>query len=135
MGSECPPGWVRGGSAFTNLTHFWLAVTVECQIEREEVANLFPRHLEGFSNIEIANIQCVILNKLAARLNFISHKPGEHLFGLNRICEIDAKKFPFRGIHGRIEQLARIHFTETFEALDRETSLAHLFDSAENFWN
>ena len=40
-------------------------------------------------HIEVANIERVVLDELAAGLYFVAHESGEHLFRFNGIGQID----------------------------------------------
>src|SRR6266849_4492013 len=51
------------------------------------------------SDVQVANIQGVVLDELLARLHFIAHELGEHLFGLDGVGQVDFEQFAL----GRIQ--------------------------------
>src|SRR5207247_7381488 len=61
-----------------------------------------PKNLR--SNVEIADVQGVVLDELLARLDFLAHELGEHLFGFDGVGKLDAKQLSLGRLHGRLEE-------------------------------
>ena len=106
----------------------------------EMIANSLSTFVIGsfsFLHIEITNIQRVILDKLSAGLDDVSHQDGEHLVGIDCVVvvQIDFQEFAFFRIHRRAEELLRVHFAQTFEAFDLHTAPADLDDFLMNLRN
>jgi len=74
---------------------------------------------------------------LAAGLDDIAHENGEHAVRLNGVILIknDLEHFAFLGVHGGLEELLGVHFSEAFESLDGETAFADFENFDEDLRN
>ena len=88
-------------------------------------------------HIEIPHIERVVLDELSARFDHIAHQDREHLVGIDRVIviQIYLEQFALLRIHRRLEQLLRVHFAETFEALDLHAAATDLQNLMQNFGN
>ena len=66
--------------------------------------------------IEINRVFGVFLDEGLARLDLLTHEDGEYLVGLDRVLKTDAAQGARFGVHGRLPQLMRVHFTKALEA-------------------
>ena len=76
------------------------------------------------SDVEIADVECVVFDELAPRLDLITHQRREHLIGLGVILGADLQQRPVLRIHRRRPQGIRVHFAETLVAIDRDALAA-----------
>jgi len=74
---------------------------------------------------------------LASGLDDITHENGEHAVRLNGVILIknDLEHFAFLGVHGGLEELLGVHFSEAFESLDGETAFADFENFDEDLRN
>src|SRR5262245_21376837 len=83
---------------------------VRCQCQAASMAGV-SRLPPDTSYIEIANIEGVVLDELAARFDLIAHQCREHLVGLCMVLRADLQKRAILRIHrGRPERVG-IHLT------------------------
>lgn len=69
----------------------------------------------------------VLLNELATRLDILAHEDRENAIGLNGVLNVHLAESTLLGVHGRIEQLLRVHLTETFITLDVDRAIRTAF--------
>jgi hypothetical protein len=67
--------------------------------------------------IQVLDRQCVLLDKFATRLNDITHQFGEDVIGFGEIVNFDLQQHPFFWIKRGFPELFRVHFAQTFVAL------------------
>lgn len=70
----------------------------------------------------------MLLNELTARLNLLSHEGAENFIRHKGIIHFQLQYRAFFRIHGSFPQLIRIHFTQTFVALDDRAGTADPFE-------
>ena len=58
------------------------------------------------------------LDELPAWIHRIAHQHVERAVGLSRVLHRDEQQGPILGVHRRLPQLDRVHFTETFVTLE-----------------
>ena len=82
-------------------------------------------------------VEGIVLDELAAGFDDIAHEDREHAVGFDGVVlvELDFEHLALFGIHGGLEELLRVHFSEALEPLDREAALADLEDFGEDFGN
>ena len=85
------------------------------------------------SDIQIAHVERVVLDVLAARLDFVAHEAREHFLGLDGVGDSTLQQAALGRVHGRDEELLRVHFTETLEAGDLHAAFADFLHRLENF--
>src|SRR5690606_37364041 len=91
---------------------------------RERAARLRERAPHGFerarrgSDIEIAHVQCVLFDELAARLDEVAHQLREDAVGFLHLLDLHLEQIALLGIHRGLPQLLGVHLTETLVALD-----------------
>src|ERR1019366_7721371 len=76
-------------------------------------------HVSG-STIQVAHAQCIGLDELAARLDFLAHQAGKYFVRRNSILDLNAEQAPRLRVHRGFPELLRIHLAQTFVALDRD---------------
>src|SRR6185437_1695153 len=79
-----------------------------------------------FSNIQIANPQCVGLDELATGLDHVAHQGRKNLVGLQRIFDTHLQQPPRVGVDRGFPQLFRVHLAKALEALDLASLLGFL---------
>src|SRR5262249_11499876 len=87
--------------------------------------------------VEVPNIQRVIFDELAPRLDHVAHENGEHFVCVDGVIlvQVDLQQFALLGIHGGLEQLFGVHLAETFETFDLHAPPANLQNLLQDFWN
>ena len=70
-------------------------------------------------NIQIPHVERVVLDELAAGLDFLAHELGEHFLGLDGVGQINAQQLAPGRVHGRLKEFLGVHFAQALEALDR----------------
>src|SRR6266508_6486296 len=75
-------------------------------------------------HIQIANVECVVRDELAAGLDLVAHECGEHLVGLRVIFRTDLQERPNIRIHGRRPERVRVHLAQALVAVDGDPLLA-----------
>src|SRR5881394_1716226 len=86
----------------------------------------------GWLHVEVPDVERVVLDELAARLNFVAHELHEHLLGLDRIGEIDAQQLAVGRIHRSLKQFLGIHFAQSLETVNLDALFSDRLDAAKN---
>ena len=83
------------------------------------------------------DVERVVLDELAARLDDVAHQDREHLVGFDGVVvvQIDLQQLALLRVHRGLEKLLRVHFAEAFEALDLHAAPADLDDLLVNLGN
>src|SRR6516165_3955541 len=78
----------------------------------------------GESDVQVSYIQRVIFDESATGLNDVTHQDREHFVSRPGVVlvEIHPEQLASRRIHRGGEELFGIHFAQTFEPLDLNTS-------------
>src|SRR6185295_14771342 len=84
-------------------------------------------------HVEVADVEGVVFDELAAGFDFFAHELREHFFGFDGVGEVHAEELALGGVHGGLEELAGIHFAETLETFDFEATPADVFDAGKYF--
>ena len=79
-------------------------------------------------HVQISHFQCVGLNEVSSGLDLITHQNREDLVDAGHVFQFDFQQRPDFRIHRRFPELIRVHFAETFVALDTESVLALIED-------
>ena len=79
-------------------------------------------HLSGL-DVQIAHVECVVLDKLAARFDVLAHERSENLIALHDVFERYLKQSTCIYVHRGFPQLLGIHLAQALIALDAD--LAH----------
>ena len=75
-------------------------------------------------HVEVSDVERVVLDELAPRLDLVAHQRGEHLVRLGVVLGADLQQRPVLGIHRRGPQRVRVHLAETLVAVDGDALLA-----------
>ena len=78
--------------------------------------------------VEELDVERVIFDELAARRHLVAHEQGEERVGLRGIGDVDAQEPALFRIHGGLEELLGVHFTETLVSLNGEAFAAEATD-------
>src|SRR6266566_1734315 len=84
-------------------------------------------------DIQIAHVQRVVFNELAARLDLLTHQFGKHFLRLNSIGQINAQQLAVRRVHGRLKQFLGVHFTQAFKSFNGQTASPDFLDADQDF--
>src|SRR5580698_6267294 len=76
------------------------------------------------SDVQVADVQGVVLDELAAGRDIVPHQQGEEGVGLGGVVDRDLEEAALLGVHGGLEELLRVHFPEALVALDGEALAA-----------
>src|SRR6185503_3327987 len=71
-------------------------------------------------DVEVPDVQRVLVDEVAARIDGVTHQHREDLVGLDRVLDLHLPQDPLRGIHRGLPELVRVHLAETLVALDLE---------------
>src|SRR3984957_8215161 len=77
----------------------------------------------GRSHIHIG-AERIILDEFSARLDHIAHQLGKDVVGLIDLLDLDLQHRALVGVERGLPELARVHFTEAFVALQRYALVA-----------
>ena len=86
------------------------------------LAHWNPLKAEYRLNVQIDHRQSIGFNKVATGLNLIAHQGSKHLIRRNGVFDSHSQHASNIGVHGRVPQLAWVHFTQSFVALGADTS-------------
>src|SRR5690349_25162574 len=75
-------------------------------------------------DIQVLDVESVVLDELAPRLDLVAHQRGEHEVGLRMIFGFHLQQRALRGIHRRLPQRVRVHLAEALVAVDGNALLA-----------
>ena len=73
------------------------------------------------------------MDEVSSGFDLIPHQNRENLVNAGHIFQFDFQQRPDFRIHRRFPELIRIHFAETFVALDTEPLLAFIEDRLDQF--
>src|SRR6266581_756834 len=76
--------------------------------------------------IEIFHFERVLLDEVAPGLHLVTHQGGKDVVHPCNILELDLQQQARLGVHRRLPELRRVHFSQTFVALDCEPVFADL---------
>src|SRR6266545_457014 len=76
------------------------------------------------SNIEVLDVERVVFDELAARLDLVAHQGGEHQVRGRVIFRLDLQERPLGRIHRGLPQRVRVHLAEALVAVDGDALLA-----------
>src|SRR6476659_4742821 len=85
-------------------------------------------------DIQIRDLERVLLDELAARLDLVAHEDGEDVVCGDRVLDAHLQELALRGIHRRLPELFRIHLPEPLVALDDEALLPRLHQIVEQLF-
>src|SRR5207248_6002548 len=79
-------------------------------------------------DIQIADVERVVLDKLPARFDHVAHQNSEHFVGIDSVIlvQVHLQKLALLRIHRGLEQLFGIHFAQAFKTVvlqDAEVNL------------
>ena len=83
------------------------------------------------SEVQVAHVERVVLDELAARLHLVAHEEREDLVGLDGVRELHALHVALRGIHRRRVEFLGVHFAEALETIDAHALAAACVDGRE----
>ena len=66
------------------------------------------------------------LNEVAPRFNLIAHQDGKDLIHASEVFKGHPQERSYFWVHGRFPELSRVHFSETFIALNAEALLSRI---------
>src|SRR6266478_5497906 len=73
------------------------------------------------SDVEVADVERVLLDELAARLDLVAHQLLEHLLSVLLRTDLHAQHRARLRIHRGLPQLLRVHLAQTLVALDLDS--------------
>src|SRR5260370_21749724 len=76
--------------------------------------------------VDVLDLQGVLLDEVAARLNFFTHERAEHLLRRERIVELNAQQRPPGRVERCVPELLAVHFAQALEAGHLHALLAEL---------
>src|SRR5688572_1886027 len=103
---------MRDGSGVSMVIQQISASIADASVLRLPIANCRLSMTPVQSDIEVLDIQRVVFNELAARLDLIAHQRREHQVGFRVIFGAYLEQCPARGIHRRFPERLRVHLTE-----------------------
>lgn len=83
------------------------------------------------SEVQVAHVERVVLDELAAGLHLVAHEEREDLVGLDGVRELHALHVALRGIHRRRVEFLGVHFAEALETIDAHALAAACVDGRE----
>ena len=83
--------------------------------------------------IQVFDIECVSLDELPAWFYLVTHQGRKDLVSCNGVLDGYLQQPADFGIHGRLPELTRVHFTEALVTLDMLTALCFLHEPVECF--
>src|SRR5919198_6314139 len=78
------------------------------------------------SDIQVLDLQGVLLDELAARLNLVAHQPREPEVGGRCVLDVDAYDHAPSRVHRRLPELGSVHLAEALEAGDLDSRLGEV---------
>src|SRR5712692_10531298 len=81
-------------------------------------------------HVKVANFQGVLLNEITPRRDLVAHEDGEDVLDPGKVFEFDLEQHAGFRVHGGLPELPRVHFAETFVALEAAPFFADLQNRA-----
>ena len=78
------------------------------------------------SDIEEANVPCVLLDEEPARLDLVAHQHRESQVRRGRVLHLDADQHPVGRVHRRLPEILGVHLAEALEAPDLDPVLGEV---------
>ena len=69
-------------------------------------------------HVEVSDVERVVFDELAARLDLIAHQCREHLVRLGVVLGANLEQRPILGVHRRHPERIRVHLTQALVAVD-----------------
>src|ERR1044071_9255786 len=72
-------------------------------------------------DVEVADVERVFFDELAARLDEVAHQLGEDAVGGLHLLDLHLEQVALGGIHCRLPQLLGVHLSQSLVALDLQS--------------
>src|SRR5262245_51578358 len=82
-------------------------------------------------DVEIGHGQGIVLDELAARLDYIAHQPREYLISLAEIADLHLQQRARFLVEGCLPQLLGVHFAQALVALHGDALASRVIDRIE----